>query len=273
MPIDAAGNRAELIVDGISTIKRMNVSRLFEQYINACSREVELVIRNMVQTNEPKEVINNYLMGYYNLVNPDMAELVSVEGVVTDAHLQSVLTKGIHLWIPSENQREPLDTIKQLMKHYPPVFGPVTYRGVDGNLVTTKENVLIGSMYILLLEKTGRDWSGVASSKLSHFGIPAKLTSVDRNLAPMRIQPIRFGESEFRLFCATMGGQAAADLLDRTNNPVKRKYIQETLLRSEQPTNIKQLIDPVKMPSGQGNILGLIRNFVECSGWVFKQGE
>lgn len=270
MPVDASGNRAELIMDGTSTVKRMNPSRLIEQYLNACSREFTVKVRQAVDSKAPREELNNLVLPYYHIINPQMVELVTDDkGHLTDTHITEILNDGIRLWVPTDNEPEAMDIIRSLRKHYPPTFGPVTYRGMSGNLVTTVNNVLIGSMYILLLEKTGRNWAAVASSKLSPFGIPAKLTSADRNAAPGRIQPIRFGESEARLFAAFVGGRPTSDLFDRTNNPVVRKVIQERLLREKQPTNINTMVNRREYPAGNGRVLALIRHFADCSGWRF----
>jgi DNA-directed RNA polymerase beta subunit len=271
MPIDADGNRAELIMDGLSAIKRMNVSRCMEQYLNACSRDVSKKVRAMVEAGDAKEAINNYLLPYYQIVSPRMVVLVSENGMVTDEHIESVVKDGIYLWQPTDNEVEPMDVIKQLNAKYPPTFGPVSYRGMSGIVKRTANDVLIGSMYIMLLEKTGRNWAGVASSKLSHFGTPAKLTSADRHSSPGRNQPIRFGESEGRLFVAMVGGQETAELFDRTNNPVVRKAIQERILREAKPTAINEIVDRKKYPSGNGRILSLVRHFGECAGWRFKR--
>jgi hypothetical protein len=273
MPVDADGNRAELIMDGISTIKRMNVSRLIEQYYNAASRDVSKRVRQMVEAGEPKEAINNYLLPYYQIINPKMVDLVSQDGMVTDEHLQSVVKDGIYLWTPPDNEVDSIEAVKAIQKHYPPTFGPVSYRGMSGNVVRTTRPVLIGSMYIMLLEKTGRNLAGVASSKLSHFGTPAKLTSADRHASPRRQQPIRFGESEVRLFVAMVGGRETAELLDRSNSPTVRKAIQERILREDKPTAIDNMLDRRLYPTGNGRVLSLIRHFGECAGWRFKHTQ
>jgi len=276
MPLDADGNRAELIMDGLSTVKRMNVSRLTEQYLNATGRDIANRIRTMAANpkEHTREDIDNYLLPYYRLVSPRMIELVTdKDGKLTDEHLQAVLDDGIYLWQPTDNEVDIMDAIATLNEQYPPTFGPVTYRGMSGEVKRTSTPVLIGSMYIMLLEKTGRNWAGVASSKLSHFGTPAKLTSADRHSAPGRPQPIRFGESEARLFVAMVGGQETANLFDRTNNPMVRKAVQERILREEKPTALEEVIDRSKYPSGNGRILSLIRHFGECAGWRFTREE
>lgn len=274
MPVDEEGNRAEIVMDGMSTINRMNVSRLMEHTINAASRDVSKRIAEMYRHGASRQEMSRYLLGYYQIVNPSMVELVVDDhGLVKEDHLQSVVSEGIYIWYPTDNDPEPMDIIKQIYEHYRPTYGPVTYRGMSGEFKKTASNILIGSMYIMLLEKTGKNWSAVSMSKLNHFGAPAKLTTTDRNNSPARVQPIRFGESEARLFASMVGGVPTANLFDRTNNPFVRKVVQENILRADQPTNIDTVIDRSKYPNGQGRILSLIRHIGECSGYRFVRDE
>lgn len=122
MPVDADGNRAELIMDGLSTIKRMNVSRCTEQYLNACGRDVAKKVRAMMSDPKAytKEDINNYLLPFYQLVCPKMIDMVTDDkGMLTDAHLQAVFDDGIYLWQPTDNDVEIMDAIKKLNEYYP----------------------------------------------------------------------------------------------------------------------------------------------------------
>lgn len=270
MPIDANGNRAHLIMDGVSTIKRMNPSRLYEQYFNAAARDLSQSLRNQKKSGVDDDVLLAQLQRFYGFINPKMIDAIGEDGKLPLSHLQSVLDDGIYLWIPPNNEVRPLDAVRDIQREFPPTLQPVTYKGMSGNYVTTHKPILIGSMYIMVLEKTGRTWAGVSSSKLSHFGVPAKLTNADKNSSPGRNQPIRFGESEDRLFIATAGGEATAELNDRTNNPVKRRIIQETILRADKPTSIISVVDRRQYPSGQGRIHALIRHIGECFGWRFK---
>lgn len=270
MPVDDAGNRAELIVDGLSTIKRMNISRVYEQYINACSRDVTLKLQQMWSNGADYKSLSDYLSGYYQIVTPRMLDLVSDGELVYKEHLDHVLENGIYLWVPNDNEPEIADIIKQLNEHYPPVFTPVQYRDTGGNWVRTVTPILIGSMYIILLEKTGQNWQAVSTSKLNHIGIPSKINNVDRNLVPVRTNPVRFGESENRLFLATLGGRATASLLDSSNNPQIRKQIAESILRANKPADIDQVYDRDRYPLGSGRTQSLVKHLSHCAGFKYK---
>lgn len=292
MPIDANGNRADIIMDGDSTIKRMNVSRMYEQYINATSRDLTESIRNSfgfdkslpsdIQTrnfsNDPSknklyDKSFKTLKRYYEIISPMMAdklkELDKDEGFRKN-HVNAILDDGIYIWLPTNNPVNPVDIIKGLQAEFPIHIGPVTYRGRSGNVVTTVSPILIGSLYVMLLEKTGSEWSAVSSAKLQHFGIPAKLTNADKYSSPVRGNPVRIlGESEVRLFCSVVGGDATMEILDQSNNPAAHKSIVSNILRADKPTNIDSVIDRTEIPRGKSRALVYMKHILQCAGVEF----
>lgn len=269
LPMDADGNRADVIMDGDSTIKRMNIGRVYEQFINAASRDVSKRVSKMVEVGGDaacKEAWE-YLIGYYETVSPRMHELLS--NYTFDeikAHVRSVVEDGVYLWLPTDNPADPVEMIKTLRKKYPPTFGKVKYSGG----VLTDSNVLIGSIYVLLLEKTGVDWSGVGSAKLQHFGIPAKVSSSDRFASPGKNQPVRIlGEAEVRSINAAVGSEVVAELLDQSNSPATHKYIVNKILNADKPTNVDEMVDRYEIPLGNSRSLLFVKHIMECCGTEF----
>lgn len=268
MPVDSAGNRAEVIMDGDSTIKRMNIGRLYEQWINACSRDVSIRVQEHIRQGGSVEEAWKYLLSYYYTVSPKMGDLMTspdYEGT-PEQHVAEVVENGVFLWLPNDNPANPIEMVKILRDYFPPTFGPVTYAG--GHV--TEQPVLIGSLYVIMLEKTGVDWSGTSSSKLQHFGIPARVSNADKHATPGRNQPVRIlGEAEIRLLNAVVGSDVAADLLDQSNNPATHKAIVKELLMSEQPTNIEEILDRRDHPLGNSRSLLFVKHILECAGIEF----
>lgn len=280
MPVDAEGNRADCIMDGDSTIKRMNIGRMYEQYINATSRHVTNQVRAWLAADRTAACFDKaweYIIGYYKIVSPKFYDLITGPSYTKSpqAHVEDIIKDGVYLWLPPDNPVYTPDMIQELSRHYPIHMGPVTYTGRSGNTVVTKNNVLIGSLYVMLLEKTSTyDWSGVASAKLNHHGIAARLTSLDRYASPGRPQPVRIsGESEVRLFAATIGGYATAHLLDMSNNPVTHKAVVAKLLRAENPTRIDEIIDRSVVPMGQSRALLHVTHHLQCAGMEFYYSD
>lgn len=265
MPVDDAGNRAEVIMDGDSAIKRMNLGRLYEQYYNAASRDVTKRVIEMHAQGVSTQDIWNYLVSYYRTVSPRMADLIESPGYpgTKEGHIKSVMEEGVYLWLPTDNPAESVDIVKGIRQNFPPHFGHVTY--MDG--VRSADPVLIGSLYVILLEKTGGDWSGVSSSKLQHFGIPARVSNVDKYGTPGRNNPVRIlGESEIRLLNATVGSDVSADLLDQSNSPATHKAIVNSILRSDKPMAEEQIIDRRYVPLGNSRSLLFVKHILECAG-------
>jgi len=288
MPVDEAGNRADMVMDGYATVNRMNLGRSYELYVNAASRDVVKKIISMLNITDKKHVIHfvedlfhtnkrlfdqaiKYLLGYYKIIAPRMFNWYSkAEDQVLVEHLAEVIKDGIYLYIPPDNEINAVEAITELEKFYKPTYGPVTYIGNSGRKVTTKDPVRIGSVYVMLLEKTGEDWSSVASGKVQHFGILAKIAKPDTYAQPTRSSPIRaWGESEARIVASYCPLRTIAELMDRNNNPATHKEIVKGILEADKPTNITTLIDRQKIPYGQTKPLSLVKHTLFCAGIKF----
>lgn len=286
MPVDSAGNRADVIMDPNSTIDRMNVGRLYEQFINAASRDVVVNIRNVLNidnkrvhkqqlesiNNELIDKVWNYLIGYYSITSPKIANWFrdgSYKGTKRD-HLMSILNDKIYLYLPPEDSPELSVMVKDINKNYRPVYGPVTYVGNSGKRVTTVNNVRIGPVYMLMLEKIGDSWTAVSSGKLQHFGILSQVFNSDKYSQPNRVQAIRaMGEAEVRIFVSYVGPMITADIMDRSNNPITHNHILDNILESDKPTDIYMAVNRNECPLGGSKPLGLVRHIGICSGWRF----
>lgn len=286
MPMDENGNRAEVVIYGGSTIKRMNLGRMYEQFINAASRDLTHRLRKAWGL-DPKLTPTAYqlaqltdsdliewcwetLLNYYRIVAPLQYDMLVVDHDHA-RHVKAVLRDGIYLYIPPDNPVNNLEMVKAIKNsEYCPHYGPVTYRDINGKEVKTSGPVLIGSMYMILLEKTGDDWSGVASVKTQHFGVPAKLNNYDKQTAPGRQAPVRgLGESETRLFTTVVGPEPTMELLDQSNNPESHRAATRSVLKAHQPTNIERAVNRDEVPLGNSRPVGFVNHLLECRGLKF----
>ena len=289
MPVDKNGNRADVIIYGGSTIKRTNFGRMYEHFINAASRDLLHRLRkawgidpHMVPTRHQLNSVQDsdnfalvewswaLLMGYYAIVAPLQYDMMETHPD-TRQHIKSVLADGIYLYVPPNNPVDNLAMANALKNsEYCPDLGPVTYIDNAGREVTTEENVLIGGLYMILLEKTGEDWSGVASVKTQHFGVPAKLNNHDKQTTPGREAPVRgLGESETRSFVTVVGPKPTMELLDQSNNPESHREAVRTLLNARTPSAIEQIVNREKVPLGGSRPVGFVHHLLNCRGLKF----
>lgn len=292
MPVDEEGNVADIIMDGGSTINRMNPGRLYEQYYNTANRQAHNLICKMLglQPYTTEIQANNHLvkldsnllesalqtlLNYYKIYYPPMAQWAMEREESTVDYLTTIVSKGIYIYLPPDNPKESVDIVKEIEASiYRPHIGKVSYVGNSGQRVTTKDNVRIGSMYILLLEKTGDDWSSVSSSKLQHLGVIAPLTKQDKYSKPARLQAVKgAGEAEVRIFASYAKGNFTVEMMDRNNNPKTHKHICSAILGAPNPTNIKNLVDRTVIPFGGSKPLSLVRHIAECAGFRFRYSK
>lgn len=271
MPVDAEGNRAEVIMDDFSTIKRMNLGRTVEIEINASGRSTALRIAKMLgnRTEAEYQAAWEYALGWFKIVSPPHYDAMQASGAERRKKeiLEGIVEHGFFVWTPTMTPKSYKTVVEDLLKQYPACYGPVTYRGNSGNYVTTEQPVLIGGLYMMLLEKIGNTGSGVASALLNHFGIPSKLTNVDKYSRPGRENPTRItGETECRLIESHCPPGTAAELLDRSNNPAVHREVLRSILSSETPGYIESNVDREKFPRGDGRVLLHVHHMLDCYG-------
>ena len=123
MPIDADGNRAEIVMDPASVAARMNLGRLYEHYVGSAARDVTKTVRNIlgIESNAtisrllqiaPDVITHAYmhLLRLYQIVCEEQYQFFANQ--VTDNekydHLVDVVNRGIypvsytHLTLPTK---------------------------------------------------------------------------------------------------------------------------------------------------------------------------
>lgn len=281
MPVDMDGNRADIVMDPNATVSRMNPGRLYEQYINGAARDLvkrlnKKVNKDMINSldNETIENIFNEIVSFYHVVSDRMYKWFTNNFNFEQKkdHIKYVLNNGIYLYMPPENERELMDVVRELETSgkFPQTYGPVTYVGNSGRTVTTKKPVRIASTYIILLEKTGDDWTSVSSGILQCFGILATVPRSMRYNKPYRTQAIRaIGESEGRIYASYAGPQVTADIFDRNNSVISHESVVDSILKADKPTNIDCAVKRDIIPFGNSRPIQIVKHLGQCAGWRF----
>lgn len=269
---DEMGNVADLIVDDNSVIKRLIKGKLHEHYIGASRRDTTTRIREMVKPygkkipDEVYEEVWDYLLGFYKIVSPIFYQKIGELRPNIKKHVDEVIKNGIYVYLPTNSPVGYMDVVRLLKQYYPACQSQLEFIDYLGRPKKTVNKHIIGQIYYMLLEKLGNDFSAVASARLQHYGLPSKLSTANKHDNPIKATPVRFGESEFRLFVATAGGYAAADLADRSTNIDVHNQILTNLLQAEKPTDVYSLVDRNQLPIGNGYIHRIIHHKFRTCG-------
>lgn len=293
MPVDAHGNRAEMIFDPAAVNNRMIPGRLYEHIINGAARDVYQRLVKMlgvqdklrrakmveqlshIQKTDPALLQRawDYLIGFYEITVPKQAHLFRTGGFGSSPiqHLAYVMSKGyLVLYMRSDHDLELKNMVADIEKYYPPVWTPVTYRGPDGNMVTTDDPIRVAPLTIIMLEKIADSWSAVSSTRRQHHGVPATLSNSDKYSERIRNQPTKaYGESEIRIVISYSGTLTAAEILDRNNSVETHKAMTWAIMRAAKPTQIDCAVDRNIHPLDGSRSLQTVNHLNACAGYEF----
>lgn len=294
MPRDQWGNICDLAIFGGSTMRRSNYGRIYEHGFGAASRDLAQRLRVEAGLERHGKVDDRMLMDseqfrdnawieyafaelqdFYSIITVDMHEILQGHPD-RRKYVGTVLKDGFsYIYSPVEDEVHLPRAMTQLINsRFCPNYSQVTYTDQAGNFRTTKDKVLIGPLYMMLLEKIGDDWSSVASVKTQQFGLPSKLNNSDRASTPGRETAIRaYGESETRSYNCTVGPVPTLEILDQTNNPQSHSAVIHSLLTAEYSSNIDRAVDRVAIPYGNSRPVNLFDHLLECCGLRLTYAE
>lgn len=267
MPVDIDGNRADLLLFSGSTIGRMNVGGLYEQYINGAVVKVSKVIRDNFNTWGVDKTYN-YLLGFLKLFGNEQYEhFLSLDNFDRNEVLEDICKTSVYVYLPVDNDKLIMDITIDIAnsKEYRPPKGPVSFVS-EGEKVITNDSILIAPMHLMLLSKTGSTWLSVSSPKLNHYGIPtAPQGSSSRGLT-WSPNPVRFGNTEFRLYAAYGSPELLVMIKERANSLEVQRLVYRNILKADKPTDIEDVAPTSEVPYGSDIIVNLISNVLGTFG-------
>lgn len=280
MPIDKHGNRVEIITDSAATISRMNLGRAYEAYLGSVSRDNRQHLTTHLSakhgpsflhkvTPEDLKYFYDYMHGLYTLINPDMVEFIEgLDQEELQAHLVEVITKNLFIYYPTDNDYNIIDVIDSIENSiYKPLNDKVTYVDELGRTVETVENIRVGQLYFMLLEKIGNSYSAVSSSKVNNFGFPIKGTNYDKFKYPHSLTPTKvMGETEVRIEASLASPEMVADMFDINLNPISHKFLIKHILESENAFDPNFNIDRSIVEYGNTKSLAIEQHMFNANG-------
>ena len=281
MPVDENGNRADVISDSASTISRMNLGRAYESYMGATSRDNRHRLTNQLREMYGNNFLNNlpdeglqyartYLRGFYSLINSEMVQFIdSLNTEEMYNLLQEVVNINLFIYYPPDNENNIVDVINAIEASvYKPHSGKVTYVDGMGRTVTTKEDIRMGILHFMWLDKIANTYSAVSSSKVNNFGFPVKGTNLDKVKYPHSQTPGKLlAETENRILVSYTSAKAVAELMDLALNPNSHKALYRKALESTTPFSNNFSINRDDIPYGETKSLQILKHIYAAAGF------
>lgn len=288
MPVDKYGNRAEIVMDSNATPARMNLARSYIQYFSGTSREVKrLTIEELkvIQANkglknilEALESLNleetkhlfRHILAVCKIIDNEQYQAYSTLTNIKDIKevLHETITKEFYIYHKVTNKKNSYAIVNELRNsiYRPPIEDIILNR--DGELIPSKNKMLIAPLYMFLISKTSDGYLSAASSKTNHYDLPVGISKVDKSRVPFRRTPTKIlSETETRLYGSfTPDERFLIELKDRASSPETHKVAYKNILTAPKPTNIDILIDRSVVPYGNDSALKLTESILNAAG-------
>ena len=195
MPTTVDGKRAELVVNSLGVINRLNIAQLMESELNFIADKVAEQMSKMTV-----EDAAEHMLKFYRIVSPEMAKWIepafSLDGKENGREKLLGMVREI------QSGAEPIRI------HQPPFFGTVSPEGLDAaytafgvekdKFVGIEDPLVLGTNYYIKLRHEPESKHSARSAKhLSISGVPTKNSrGVRTSTEHHSTTPIRLGEQE-----------------------------------------------------------------------------
>ncbi len=262
------GTIIDVAMSDNAVLRRTNFNRTLEHYVNAACMSIREF--DLADTQRVLDFVKGVSIMWHDVI---------IESHPTP-ELQSAFVKQLYhdplrIWYPHERPETIIDTVQFIYENFPPkevrlqMRNPVTK---EWELSETK--AIIGQLYMIRLDKTGRDFSAVSACRFQQFGTIAKLHSKDKYSRPISEAAKKFtGESEMRHLLAYIGDNVGAEIMDRSNNPIIQDVQVEEVMLASVPMNIENTVDRAQYPLGHHNGLSTFNHVITSGGAGFTNEE
>ena len=286
LPDNQLPDGVDMIMDPKSTMSRMNIARLYEQYIMGASRETQRQVREMAMKLKPNNIpevsyaklthqdrlqLFDHILGFLNIFGNEQAEIYASvrndESKVTEI-VNEALYKEIYVFYTIRNPKTAYQVVVDIENSpYRPLRKKLKIYE-NGEVKYSKEDILVAPLYTINLSKTADRFLAVSSSRTNHYNFPIGTSKANKELSPWLASPTKIiSETESRLYasyCATARG--LAELKDRATSITTHANQYLNILTAPIPTQIMNSVNRDIAPFGKDASMSIIRNTMNCAG-------
>lgn len=224
MPETEDGVRADVCLNALGVLNRLNLAQIIEQYINFMSDHVIKLIKEKTDLNEKIELFLEYLKN----VSPKQyefykSEISKMDDLEKNYLINTVITKGIFIHqFPFFGNIEMKD-FERIMKEHPEWCEKYKFKNIEKPLV-------LGEMYFVRLKHEGSNKSSMRSANnLNVKNLPAKSMLKKEKKILHSTTPIRLGEMEVTNLLLSKKPEVVERMLKTysTNNEMREELIKK----------------------------------------------
>jgi DNA-directed RNA polymerase beta subunit len=257
MPTTESGKVADICLNPLGVIGRLNLSQLYEQYINHMSDRLLDHIQDMSVADQIDEVID-----YVSRLNKTQGEFIMTRTITMnraeqEEFMDELYRDGIYIHQPPFFGNSSFEDFVELYKDKPYICEKYKFKGMEKPLI-------LGDLYFVLLKHTGENKFSARSTSMTNIrNIPSKSTAKKNNKALFSETPIRIGEMEVTNLMITKRSDIVEKLLKTySTSEEDRVKLVEDILVSDNPLKINSELNGDssinrKVLNSHLNVLGL----------------
>jgi len=235
MPHTADGkHRADICLNPLGVIGRINPAQLFEQYINFIADHVVEAMKEAPTYEEKKEIYLDFLKH----INKEQNEFVDIEMMTMNrvkAHdfLDKVIEDGIYIHEPPFVGNTKMEDLVELFKDHPEWVTKYKCENIEKPLI-------IGDEYFIRLKHESSNKLSIRSKGMLNIkNMPSKSTLRKERKALYNDNPLRLGEMETEALFVTKRPDLVAKLLRTYSTSMDdRQDLVEQLVTAKNPLSI-----------------------------------
>jgi DNA-directed RNA polymerase beta subunit len=243
MPVTEEGIRAEIILNPLGILNRLNIAQIQEQYLNFMADRLIQKLKELRDGNDLFGMEDEFF-DFMKAVNPELYDFLDMEYMMLNRtkkqdFFNEVIEKGIFIHQQPFFENTSMDTFAEIFKDRPHLIEEYKFKNIE-------KPMLMGDLYFIRLKHEASNKTSARATSLSNLkSLPSKSVLKKEKKILLSQTPIRLGEMEVTNLLIPKRGDLVEKLLKShsTSNEDKERLIYD-LLTSETPLKLNtQLTD------------------------------
>lgn len=234
MPETEDGKKAEVILNPLGIINRLNPSQIQEQHLNFMG---DRLIERLKECDDLYDMEDEYF-GFMKEISPEFHEFIELEYMIKnrrekETFFDEIIEKGIYIHQPPFFGTTDIKTFAKIFVDKPYLVEEYKFKGIEKPLV-------MGDIYFLRLKHEASNKTSARSATLTNLkGLPSKSSLKKEKRLLVSQTPIRLGEMETTNMMLPKRSDLVEKLLKTHSTSSDSTAIIEDLLSSNNPLDLK----------------------------------
>lgn len=235
MPVTEEGVRAEIVLNPLGILNRLNLAQIQEQYLNFMADRMIQKLKQLDNMFDREEVFFKFM----KIVNKEQYDFLDMEYLIMNRSqkedfFEDIIQNGLYIHQSPFSGNTTMDDFVKIYEQMP-------YLTEKYKFVNIEKPMVMGDLYFIRLKHESSNKASARSTALNNIKyLPSKSTLKKEKKILLSQTPIRMGEMEVTNLLVTKRGDLVQKLLKTySTSEGDRKSIIVDLLKDSNPLQMK----------------------------------